>query len=217
MALLSMALLRSLVSATAFLSFSLFLSAATAQTETSELTGLTLSERMDGLESLSGKFQQHQYSDEGALLASFQGNFQIVMPGKVRWETLDPMPQLLVSDGGRYWLHDPDLDQVTTGSLDSSLQMAPAILFSGDTGRLQNEYEILQLSDGLFQLRPKIENSLFKHLELSFDKTRLEGFSMFDHMGQRTEFQLLETQQNMPVDAETFVFQVPQGSDVIYQ
>ncbi|WP_423898640.1 outer membrane lipoprotein chaperone LolA [Candidatus Pelagadaptatus aseana] len=178
---------------------------------------LSLSDRMYGLKSLAGRFIQAQFDESGSVLGEQEGRFQIVTPGKIRWETIEPMPQLLISDGGRYWLYDPDLEQVTTGAIDGTLQMAPAILFSGAPERLYEEYDIQQLSDGHFQLLPKQENPLFKKLELTFLENNLVGLSMLDHMEQRTAFELLETEQNLVIQSDLFTFEIPQGTDVVYQ
>ena len=42
------------------------------------------------------------------------GKVWIKRPGLFRWEYNDPYPQVIVADGERIWIHDPELDQVTT-------------------------------------------------------------------------------------------------------
>jgi len=81
----------------------------------------TLKTLLTKLNRLGTDFQQTVYSAEGDVIQKTAGQLQAARPGKVRWSTMAPMEQLVVSDSSTLWIYDPDLEQVTVRSFDQDL------------------------------------------------------------------------------------------------
>ena len=93
-----------------------------------------LSELLQGYDSFSAKFQQVTVSDNGREAQKTEGSLLLSKPNLFRWETLQPFPQEIVSDGQFIWIYDPDLEQVTKRSADTqqwSVQSWDALLPAG--------------------------------------------------------------------------------------
>ena len=56
----------------------------------------------------------------------------IARPGKFRWQIEQPYSQLLVGDGEKVWMHDPELRQVTVRKVGAALGGSPAALLAGE-------------------------------------------------------------------------------------
>ena len=67
----------------------------------------------------------------GRLVQQASGEFAIARPGKFRWSVDKPYQQLLVGDGERVWIYDPDLNQVVKRRNDQALGSTPAALLAG--------------------------------------------------------------------------------------
>src|SRR6185369_6931017 len=61
----------------------------------------------------TGRFDQQVFDRSGKAVEKASGTFAFKRPGKFRWTYEKPHKQLLVGDGSKLWIHDPDLNQVT--------------------------------------------------------------------------------------------------------
>ena len=66
-----------------------------------------------GLKGLDGQFTQQVLDANGKLKESSSGRCALSAPRLFRWEYTKPYAQLIVADGKRVWVYDPDLQQVT--------------------------------------------------------------------------------------------------------
>ena len=95
-----------------------------------------LNRLLSGFEGFSADFEQLVLDSSGTRLQQSHGQVQLQRPGRFRWRTDEPFPQLLVSDGEQLWLYDEDLEQVTQQKVDQQLSNTPALLLSGDVSAL---------------------------------------------------------------------------------
>jgi len=122
-------------------------------------------------DTLTGRFSQLSLDASGTQLQETSGELALKRPGQFRWHTDEPMEQLLVSNGEKVWLYDPDLQQVTIQQLDQRLTHTPALLLSGDVSTISENFEVShkEVGDVIdFTLRPKARDTLFDSLRLSF-------------------------------------------------
>ena len=91
---------------------------------------------------LSGQFSQLTLDSAGTNLQETKGEMAVQRPGMFRWHTDAPAEQLLVSDGKKVWLYDPDLNQVTVQTLDKRLTNTPALLLSGDLKKIADNFSV---------------------------------------------------------------------------
>jgi len=179
-------------------------------------------QRLTGLlqkaETLTGRFSQLSLDGTGTQLQETSGELALKRPGQFRWHTDEPMEQLLVSDGKKVWLYDPDLEQVTIQTLDQRLTHTPALLLSGDVSSISENFEVSHKEAGEvidFTLRPKAKDTLFDNLRLSFRSGVINDMQMIDGVGQRTNILFHGVRVNEPFAAGLFSFEIPEGTDVI--
>ena len=169
-------------------------------------------------QTLSARFSQLTLDGSGTQLQETAGELSLKRPGLFRWHTDAPQEQLLVSNGQKVWLFDPDLNQVTIQTLDQRLTHTPALLLSGDVSKISDNFEISHKEGGSvvdFILKPKAKDSLFDNLRLSFRNGVINDMQLIDGSGQRTNILFLSVQMNQPLDAAQFSFQPPADADVI--
>jgi outer membrane lipoprotein carrier protein len=174
---------------------------------------------LDAMDSLQGKFVQTTYDKKGAEQEQSSGNFMLMRPGKFYWETLEPMPQLLVSNNKTIWLYDADLETVTERAFSDDLRQTPALLLSADIEQLRKSFTITQTSKDksttTFTMTPKVTEGLFQQLSLVFSTGQLSEFVIQDSLGQTTRAVLQDAKRNQPLPEEKFYFIPPQGVEVI--
>ena len=177
-----------------------------------------LTELLGQAQTLSGRFSQLTLDGSGTQLQEASGQMLLKRPGLLRWHTDAPMEQLLVSNGRKVWLYDPDLEQVTIQALDQRMTHTPALLLSGDVSKIRENFSISHQEGGSvvdFILKPKARDTLFDTLRLSFRDGVINDMQLIDSIGQRTNILFLGVKLNQPLDDAQFDFQAPPGADVI--
>ncbi|QLF91812.1 outer membrane lipoprotein chaperone LolA [Pseudomonas sp. ABC1] len=204
-----MQLIRSLFASALLISMPVHADALSAQ----RLSGL-----LSQAETLTGRFSQLSLDGSGTQLQETAGELALKRPGQFRWHTDAPMEQVLVSDGKKVWLYDPDLEQVTIQQLDQRLTHTPALLLSGDVSRISENFEVTHKEAGEvvdFTLTPKAKDTLFDNLRLSFRGGVINDMQLIDSVGQRTNILFSGVKMNQPIDTKQFHFEIPEGADVI--
>ncbi len=179
-----------------------------------------LTELLNQAQTINARFSQLTLDGSGTQLQETAGQLALKRPGLFRWHTDAPMEQLLVSNGEKVWLYDPDLQQVTIQTLDQRLTHTPALLLSGDVSKIRENFEISHKEGGNvvdFILKPKSNDTLFDSLRLSFRNKVLNDMQLIDSIGQRTNILFLNVKMNEPQDDAQFTFEIPAGADVIQE
>ena len=179
-----------------------------------------LSELLGKAQTMTGRFSQLTLDGSGTRLQEAGGEMALKRPGLLRWHTDAPMEQLLVSNGEKVWLYDPDLQQVTIQPMDQRMSHTPALLLSGDVSKIGENFDISYKEGGSvvdFILKPKAKDTLFDTLRLSFRNGVINDMQLIDSIGQRTNILFLGVKMNQPLDGAQVIFTVPQGADVIQE
>jgi outer membrane lipoprotein carrier protein len=167
--------------------------------------------------SLTADFKQVLIDEAGNPVQTSYGVFYLQRPGKFRWDYRKPFQQQIVSNSGKVWFYDTDLEQVTIKKLDESLGSTPALLLSGDVS-LEDNYTMEQQGvDGDMQwvkLLPKNTESSFKYILIGLNKGSLGGMELSDNFGQLTRIYFSNVVLNPPIKQTVFQFQAPKGVDV---
>ncbi len=172
------------------------------------------------LKGLDGQFTQRVFDGNGRVRESSSGRVALSAPRLFRWEYQNPYPQLIVADGQRVWVYDPDLEQVTVRPQGPEEQNSPLATLT-DPGRLDRDFDVSQeaaASDGLqwMTLTPKREqDASFQSARLGFDGNGLARMDVVDALGQRTEIAFSDWQKNPSFAADTFRYTPAEGVDVI--
>lgn len=175
-------------------------------------------QRVKFLQSMDAEFDQATRDNTGKVLQAMSGSLLVAKPGKMRWQTAAPYEQLVVSDGKLVWTYDMDLEQVTIRDMDQRIQETPALLLTGSAEDVEKSFVVAEektTSDRVFQLVPKDPSQLFESLEFHYQGEKLARMMIFDAAGQVTEISFRNVHLNQPMDKHAFVFDVPEGVDVI--
>jgi outer membrane lipoprotein carrier protein len=167
--------------------------------------------------SLSADFKQVLINEAGNPVRTSYGVFYLERPGKFRWDYQKPFTQQIVSDSGKVWFYDTDLEQVTIKKLDESLGSTPALLLSGDISLEDNFTMEAQGVEGDMQwvkLLPKSEETSFKYINIGLTKGSLAGMELSDNFGQLTRIYFSNVILNPPLKKTLFQFTPPKGVDV---
>ena len=163
-------------------------------------------------------FSQTVTDRNGRMKQQASGEFAISRPGKFRWSVDKPYQQLLVGDGERVWIYDPDLNQVVKRRADQALGTTPAALLAGrDDVERAFDWQDLPPADGLEWLgaTPKDKESSFTEIRLGFDGAALAALDILDNFGQRTRIKLSKLERNPRLAPDLFKFTPPKGADVV--
>ncbi|WP_458129760.1 outer membrane lipoprotein chaperone LolA [Pseudomonas sp. Z2-11] len=179
-----------------------------------------LTQLLEKSQTLTARFSQLTLDGSGTQLQETAGDMALQRPGLFYWHTDAPAEQLMVSDGKKVSLWDPDLEQVTIKTLDQRLTQTPALLLSGDISKISQSFDISSKEAGGvidFTLKPKTKDSLFDSLRLSFRNGLVNDMQLIDSVGQRTNILFTGVKANEPIAASKFKFDIPKGADVIQE
>ena len=179
--------------------------------------GERLDAYLSGLDTVASRFEQRLFDESRKLLERARGTVLIDRPGRFRFDYTDP-PQLIVGDGARVWIYDPELAQVTVRDLDAALGSTPAVLLT--SGRPVAEgFRVEELAVGanvdVFALEPKAEDASFIQIRLAFAGGELRRMELDDQFGQTTLLTFHDIQRRPDLPADAFTFTPPAGVDVI--
>ncbi|MBI5716503.1 MAG: outer membrane lipoprotein chaperone LolA [Burkholderiales bacterium] len=170
-------------------------------------------------------FTQTVTSADGARRKVSTGTFSFLRPNRFRFAYAKPSEQLIVSDGQKVWIHDPDLNQATSRPLAKALGQTPAALLAGATPEREFELVAEGQREGLEWLKatPKAkEGASFQAMRVAFRGKELAAVEIIDNFGQRSLLQFSgwvapgATAAAVPAP-ERFRFVPPQGAEVVEQ
>lgn len=169
-----------------------------------------------GLDTLSGKFEQTSRADGEGEASS--GTLALKAPRLFRWDYLDPFEQRIVADGDHVWVYDIDLEQVSVRPQSFDEASSPLAVLM-DLKQLDAEFQVADGGHGegmdWLVLKPKGKEPQFKEARLGFASDRLQAMRVVDNFEGRIDYRFSDWQRNQALPAKHFVFQVPEGVDVI--
>jgi outer membrane lipoprotein carrier protein len=166
----------------------------------------------------TARFDQEVYDRGGKVVERASGTFAFARPGKFRWTYEKPHPQVLVGDGAKLWIHDPDLNQVSVKRVDKAISSTPAALLAGkDDITALFTLRDAGTADGLawVEATPKTPDTGFERVRLGLQGKTLAAMELQDQLGGRTMLRFSDLKSNARVPADTFKFTAPAGADVI--
>lgn len=149
------------------------------------------------------------------------GTFEFLRPNRFRFVYAKPFEQTIMADGQTLWLHDVDLNQVTSRSQKEALGSTPAALIAAGTDLkgLSDAFELkaAPARDGMewLEARPKDRNGQLQVVRVGFRQGQLSVLDIEDSLGQRSVLTFSNWQANAPLKAGDFKFQPPAGAAVI--
>ncbi len=185
-----------------------------ADTASAELLGL-----LNNVRNMQGEFIQTISNNKGKTVNQTRGLMALQRPGKFRWDTRQPNKQLIVTNGRKVWIYDPDLDQVTVRYLTKEAGETPALLLSNTNSTLEKDFrvEVVNTNSSLrwFLLTPKDRGSMFEAIRLGFENQQIKQMQLQDHLGHITHIQFNRVVMNTGLSPALFTFKPPANVDVI--
>ena len=170
------------------------------------------------LKSVSADFEQRVTDPKGGAGRGSNGTLALKAPRQFRWDVTAPYKQLIVADGDKVWIYDPDLEQVTVRAQGTEEAHSPLTVLT-DLSQLERDFTTGEQGehDGLTWLRLKSRDKepQFEYADLGFDAAGLSRMTFRDTLGNTTEIRFSHWQRNPALPADTVRFTPPKGVDVI--
>ncbi len=199
-------------------------SAAQPPVRTAEDLQHALQRRYELVLDLTADFTQTY--EGGVLRATLveRGRVQMKIPGKMRWDYVEPEHKLVVSDGKEMFLYFPDDQQVTVMPVPSGNQAGtPALILAG-VGDFVNDFtsaldavQDAPTDSYVLRLTPSRAEPDFEFLTVVLDAQSLAITRLiaYDLQGGVSTFFFSNLQENLDLPDTPFTFEIPRGTEII--
>lgn len=161
------------------------------------------------------------------------GILMVNRPGKMRWETLRPEKNLLVSDGKTFWFFTPGMDETEEGQVivRKSSEVQSKVMNALLSGELSVFKSVIELKPGksstatdshknekVFVLTPKPGTAgtvLKAEVTVDAEKKLIVRVRLTNKGGNTSEISLSKIELGKDLDARFFKFDIPPGVDVV--
>ena len=179
-----------------------------------------LNDMLAGIETMSADVTQLIVESDGGVLEESIIRMKLKRPDGFYWETVDPFPELIVTDGRFLWNYQPDLEQVVVEDWDASRSELAAQLLSGNTENLIEEYHLSLRDTGgteftEFVLEPLDADNVYRQITLTFNNRQLDMIYVDNDNGQKTVWQFTNILLNSPLSDREFIFEPAGDIEVI--
>lgn len=178
-----------------------------------------LQNKLNSMRTMSAQFSQVVKAKKREVSRS-AGSMALSRPGRFRWQTTRPMPQLVVADSKHLWIYDKDLEQVTVKKQEKGLGGTAALFLSGADDTVGRDFDVISYKEGnkeCFDLHAKSNKASFQRVKLIYVGDQLNTLELFDQLGQHTEVHFDNIKTNLALAPNLFKFKTPKGVDVVEQ
>lgn len=150
------------------------------------------------------------------------GTLHVKRPGKVRWQTLDPDPNILVSNGKTFWFYTPPFEEGEAGQVvikkSAQVQSRLAhVLLSGNFSE-NKDMKVKKISPFSFDLFPKKGTAgtiARARIEIKPEGKLIEKVVLFHKDGNQSEISLKKIELGTSLGDELFIFEAPPNTEKI--
>lgn len=154
-----------------------------------------------------------------------QGRIWIKRPGKLRWETLEPDPNILVSDGKVFWFYTPPFEAGERGQViirkKSQVQTRFLnALLSGTFDFGKASVQVAEKAKTVFVLKPKAGSAgdvVSAEVEIEPGKKTISRVTLTHTSGNTTRIELQEIALVSKLDDSLFRFNIDKNTDKIVE
>ena len=150
-----------------------------------------------------------------------EGMLSLLRPQKMRWDYTRPAGKLLVGDGEVLHMYNPRANQVRRIKPSETGDLRAPLSFLLGRLRLRRQFSNLRLSEAdgqaLLIADGRSGKEAYTHVEFHYDPGdyRLVGLKVFGQDESVTVFLFEDEQVNATLDPALFVFEPPEGADLI--
>ena len=154
-----------------------------------------------------------------------QGRIWIKRPGKLRWETLEPDPNILVSDGKVYWFYTPPFDTGERGQViirkksQVQTQFLKGLL-SGTFDFGKGSVAVTEKAKNIFLLKPKAGTAgdvSIAEVEIESAKKMISRVTLTHTSGNTTRIELQEISLVSKLEDSLFRFNIDKNTDKVVE
>lgn len=183
-----------------------------------------LQNKMDSLSDWQADFKQKAYIASVGQSDLSSGKVKIKKPLKVLWEYLEPNRQTLSVDGKKLYFYMEEDRQVMARDLDSGILAGGNLLFLVGEKKLKEIFNMELIREGVsagepikLKMVPKKEDATLSYLILALDRKTLRILSLqsFDPFENNTMVDFSNVQENQGLPDKIFLFQIPEGVEVV--
>jgi len=176
-----------------------------------------LSEFFSQVKVFKAEFSQLVVDESHREVQRSSGVVYLARPKQFRWDYKKPYEQLIVGDGEKIWIYEPDLEQVTVKHQDEAVGDTPAQMLASDVAVEQN-FIVNELGiregEAWVELTPKHEETTFLLIRLAFREGMLSKMELRDSLGNSTKLVFTQAQSNPVLASDIFAFNPPKDVDV---
>ncbi|OFZ55404.1 MAG: outer membrane lipoprotein carrier protein LolA [Bdellovibrionales bacterium RIFOXYC1_FULL_54_43] len=150
------------------------------------------------------------------------GHIQFKRPNKIRWETLKPDPNLLVSDGKKFWFYTPPFDEGEQGQViekkTSEVQTKFAHALLSGSFSIARNMKVKQEKPSRFALIPKKGTAgtvIRAEIEVDPGEKLIKKVTLLHRDGNRSEISLSAIKLGEPLEDRLFSFVPPPNTDIV--
>jgi outer membrane lipoprotein carrier protein len=182
---------------------------------------MELEEKYAAASTLAAEFTQINESALTRQKKTSSGTLMVKRPNKMRWETIKPDPNILVSNGIKFWFYTPPFDEGERGQViekktsEVSSRLANALL-AGAFSSTTKTMEIQKRGPGLFRLFPRPGSAgtvIRAEVELDLAKKLISKVTLHHRDGNSSEIMLTKIELGKPLGDELFYFVPPPNTD----
>jgi outer membrane lipoprotein carrier protein len=165
-------------------------------------------------------FEQKEFVAAMSRVKKTHGTIEVKRPDKLRWETVDPDANLLVSDGKRFWFYTPPFDEGERGQIiekkanQVNSRLAQHLISGSFSAAKEMKIETIDATH--FRLVPKRGAAgTVKYAEITVDPVRREISQVkLEHRGgNRSDITLSKIEIGTELPDSRFQFVAPANTD----
>jgi outer membrane lipoprotein carrier protein len=193
-----------------------------AQVDAKELVR-RVQERYDATQVFSADVTQEMHIASLNKTITTHGTVVFKKPGRMRWEFNEDDAQIIVADGTNLWFYRPKETQVFKAPFNAAFRSSTPISFLTGVGQLDRDFDATldgASDDGellYLLLIPKQDAADVGRLRVivTRDSADIRGAEVFDPLGNVSKLRFKNMRRNLGLADSKFVFEIPDGVDVI--
>ncbi len=173
---------------------------------------------LEPVKGIQASFTQEVKDAKSMAQQQNKGELKAMEPNQFYWETAEPYPQKIITDGKTLWVYDSDLQQVAIKPFEENYSKTPAMLFAGNAAVISQQFTVEKIqgvAQGFRLLPKKQQRDLFVSLDMVFEKSVPVSMTILDAMQQKTTINFSNVTINPALPGDAFHFEAPAGVEVI--
>lgn len=193
--------------------FAPHMQAARQQRLSVEDASAELMQQLARIKSYTASYRQKVYDIQQQLLQEGKGQLALQQGARFRFESTEPEPSLLVSDGKTLWIYNEPLEQVSIYDAQSEVGQTPFALLTSTDPALWQQYRVTKQQQSFF-IHPQSSDNPVQQLLLTFSEDQLIEMQVIDINQQQSVFLFSDIKLNNKIANAQFSFKVTSNLDV---